>query len=385
VSLEISEIFRRVFLVREKFKALSPDKARVVRAITSCRTVLAGLHLRSCTECGNEELAFNSCSNRHCPKCQGGQSFRWVQKRCSELLPVPYFHLVFTLPSELRTLCYQNKRLIYDALLKSSAEAIQDAARTKFKAEVGSFTVLHTWNQELSYHPHAHHVVPACGFSTKDGKPMSLPNTEKFFISTKVLSPLFRGKFISRLKELYSQNQLRLYGSLKELEHPGNFNLYLAKACRAEWVVYAKRPFASPEAVIKYLASYIHRVGISSKRLLSFENNKVTFLARCRKDKSKKKPFTLTAPEFCRRFLMHLLPKGFKRVRYFGFLRNHGRLNALKQLREFLNSPIPLIEAPIKLSCPNCNSTKLNVRRIIKTHISRPYEPHTPTQFANTS
>jgi len=306
-----------------------------------------------------------------------------VQNRCSELLPVPYFHLVFTLPSELRTLCYQNKRLLYDALLKSSSETIQDAARSKFKTEIGSFTVLHTWNQELSYHPHAHHVVPACGFSIEDGSPMLLPNGEKFFISTKVLSPLFRGKFIARVKELYYNDQLHLSGNLSELNHPQNFEHYLSKACRSNWVVYAKRPFASPEAVIKYLASYIHRVGISAKRLLSFENNKVTFLVRSREDKSKKRPFTLPAAEFCRRFLMHILPKGFKRVRYFGFLRNHGRLTALQRLRDFLKSPTAQIQIPPKICCPSCHSSKIEFRRFIKTHTSPKFEPYTSNYQPN--
>lgn len=373
MALEISDIFRELFLCGG-LRNLPLEQYRVARALISCKTAEAGHHVRSCIDCGHRAYAFNSCANRHCPKCQGGRAFRWVESRCSELLPIGYFHLVFTLPSELRALCYRNKRLLYDALLQCSSEAMQDAALSRYGIRIGSLCVLHTWNQKLSFHPHVHHVVPACGFDSSQ-LPARLPSGEKFFVSTKVLSRLFRGKFISRVKEFYYRDALRFGLGLEHLSHPANFEQFLSRACRAEWVVYAKRPFASPEAVIKYLASYIHRVGISSRRLLSFTGSEVTFLARSRQDRSKREPHTVPIREFCRRFLLHVLPRGFKRIRYFGFLRNNGRNNALGILRAFLADQTPPVPSSTpRYRCPDCHSHRIRFERIIKTHSLSPFD-----------
>lgn len=376
----MSEVFRRAGLGKERLNAA---QARVVQAILACRTPKCGKYLRECTNCGEEEQGYNSCWNRHCPKCQGGSSFRWVERRSEELLDVPYFHVVFTFPSELRELCYQNKRLLYDVLFESSSEAMQDSAERRLGVSIGSFSVLHSWNQQLQYHPHAHHVVPACGFD-EHGDPKRFPGNQRFFLPTRVLSRLFRGKAIARIKKLYYADKLHLKGNLEYLKDPKAFEQFLNKSVRSDWVVYAKRPFGGPQAVIRYLASYIHRVGISSKRIRDLSTDSVTFLARDRKHPAKKRLVTLPPKVFCHRFLLHLFPKRFRRVRYFGFLRNAAKSELLQKLRHALGSP-PIPAANVLHACKKCSNGLMTLRLLFKPHSGRPIRLFPPVPILSSA
>lgn len=332
-----------------------------------CRTKSLGGHISRCTACDHTEQSYNSCWNRHCPKCQGGLAFQWVQKRREELLPVPYFHLVFTLPSELRSLCYRNKRVMYNLLLRASAEAIADAVGSRFHARAGHIGIIHSWNQQLQYHPHVHHVLPAVGL-TDDGKAVLLGN-DRFLVPVRVLSKLFRGKFISGLKRAYRAQKLFLGNDCSHLQNERDFEHLLSRSTHNDWVVYAKRPFAGPETVLKYLAAYTHRVGIANSRLRYATATHVTFAARDREHKNKKRLVTISNQEFTRRFLLHGLPKAFQRIRYFGFLLNQKRKAALTTIRQDLSAGIPAQspEAPLAL-CPHCHLGTIKRWLMVKPH-----------------
>lgn len=367
MRLEVSDIFRaNLEKVSSKLQKYSPDKLKVISAIINCRTGALGGHLRRCTFCGHQEQAYNSCWNRHCPKCQGGRSFSWVEGRSKELLPVPHAHVVFTLPKELRSLCYANKRVFYDLLFEASSSSLQLAANTRHKMKLGFFGILHSWNQELDYHPHIHYVVPICGFK-RDGT-IVIPKQGSYFLPVKVLSKLYRGKVISALKKLYSAGTLFIPQNLSHLNNPREFEHLISKSTTSDWVVYAKRSFANPTQVIKYLGSYIHRIAISNSRLLSLDNSNVTFRARHRTKKQKRRVVTLTIQEFVHRYLLHLLPKGFRRVRYLGFLANPTRSINISKLREVLSSvPLPATKRT-PTTCTNCGKHSLKLIALIKPH-----------------
>jgi hypothetical protein len=336
--LEVADLIRNAgaaFLERNRHW-LSWKHVKVLRAIARCRTAALGGHLDECMRCGHRAISYNSCRNRHCPKCQTSARERWIAARRRELLPTRYVHVVFTLPRELAPLSLQNKRVVYDLLFRASAETLLEVARDPkhLGAEIGFFSVLHTWNQKLGLHPHVHCVVPAGGLSP-DRKRWIKPRYA-FFLPVKVLSRVFRGKFVAALKR---EERLRFQGSLTPLAQPKTFAAWLRPLFRKDWVVYSKRPFGGPEYVLQYLGRYTHRVAISNHRLISFADGKVTFRWRDSAHHNEQKLLTLSLDEFLRRFLLHLLPKRFVRIRNFGFLANRRRATSLPLCFQLLPSP----------------------------------------------
>ena len=332
--------------------SLSREQARVLAALQVCRTAHLGGHLEQCDGCGHERNAYNSCRDRHCPKCQSLAKARWVAKETADLLPVPYFHLVFTMPGQLVDLSQQNQRVLYDILFGATAEALTTIAADPkhLGAEIGFLAVLHTWGQSLQAHPHIHCIVPGGGISP-DGQNW-VGSSDNFFLSVKVLSRLYRGLFVSRLRAAYEQGSLEFHGPLNELAKPKMFNRLLRKLSDIEWVVYAKRPFGGPEQVVSYLGRYTHRVAISNHRLVSNENGKVSFRWKdYRKSKNGEgnpcSTMELDAHEFIRRFLLHVLPRGFVRIRRYGILANRRRGAKLAKCRELLGVAEPAPEAAL--------------------------------------
>jgi len=298
---------------------------KVLLAIARCRTTALGGHVDQCTRCGHRAISYNSCRNRHCPKCQTAARGRWIGARQKELLPTRYVHVVFTLPAPLAPLALQNKKLVDSLLLRASAETLLEVARDPrhLGAEIGFFSVLHTWNQKLRLHPHVHCVIPAGGLSLDHTR--WIKSRSRFFLSIKVLRRLFRGKFVAGLQQAFQSGRLRFRGNLAALAQPKTFAAWLRLLFRKDWVVYAKRPFGGPEYVLHYLGRYTHGVAISNHRLVSFTEGKVTFRWRDSADHNEQKLLTVSLDEFLRRFLLHLLPKGFVRIRNFGFLANRRR------------------------------------------------------------
>src|ERR1700731_3502498 len=326
--LEVADIIRSVgtdFVERNRHW-LRWIHLKVLRAIARCRTAALGGHIDECTCCGHRAtISYNSCRNRHCPKCQTGARERWIAARRRELLPTPYVHVVFTLPPQLAALALQNKKVIYGLLLRASAETLLEVARnpTHLGAEIGFFSVLHTWSQKLQIHPHVHCVVPAGGLSLDHTR--WIRSHPRFFLPIPVLREVFRGKFVDALKLAFQRGQLHLSGDLARLAQPKFFAAWLRPLFRKNWVVYSKPPFGGPEYVLHYLGRYTHRVAISNHRLVSFTDGKVTFRWRDSAHNNEQKLMTLPIDEFLRRFLLHLLPKGFVRIRNFGFLANRRR------------------------------------------------------------
>ena len=329
--LEVADLVRAAgdtFIERSR-KWITWKHVKVLLAIARCRTAMLGGHLDECTRCGHCVISYNSWRNRHCPKCQTGARERWLEKRRRELLPTQYVHVVFTLPRQLAPLTLQNKKVVYDLLFRTSAETLREVARDPkhLGAEIGFFSVLHTWSQKLELHPHVHCVVPAGGLSA-DCTRWSKPRYA-FFLPVKVLSRVFRGKFVAALKRAVHDGRLNFHGDLQLLAQPKTFAAWLRPLFRKDWVVYAKPPFGGPEQVLRYLGRYTHRVAISNHRLISFANQKVTFRWRDSAHKNEQRLMTLSLDEFLRRFLLHLLPDGFVRIRHFGFLANRRRADFL--------------------------------------------------------
>jgi hypothetical protein len=330
--LEVADLIRSAgaaFIERNR-QWIRWKHVKVLLAIARCRTAALGGHVDQCTRCGHRAtISYNSCRNRHCPKCQTAARERWIAARQKELLPTRYVHVVFTLPSQLARLALQNKKFIYGLLLQASAETLLEVARDQrhLGAEIGFFSVLHTWNQRLSLHPHVHCVIPAGGLSLDHTHWVTLPN--RFFLPLKVLSRVFRGKFVAALKQAFQNGRLSLHGDLALLAQPKTFAAWLRPLFRKDWVVYAKPPFGGPQYVLQYLGRYTHRVAISNHRLVSFTDGKVTFRWRDSAHNNEQKFMTLPLDEFLRRFLLHVLPKGFVRIRNFGFLANRRRATLL--------------------------------------------------------
>ncbi len=293
---------------------------KVLLAIARCRTAALGGHVDQCTRCGHRAISFNSCRDRHCPKCQTAARERWIAARRRELLPTRYLHVVFTLPHRLAPLVLQNKKVLYDLLFRTSAETLLEVARDPkhLGAEIGFFSVLHTWSQQLNLHPHVHCVVPAGGLSPDPIRWVHSP--DHYFLPKKVLRKIFRGKFVAALQQAFQNGQLRFEGDLKLLAQPKTFAAWLRPLYRQAWVVYLKPPFGGPEYVLQYLGRYTHRVAISNHRLVSFNDGQVTFRWRDSAHHNELKLLTLAVDEFLRRFLLHILPRGFVRIRNFGFL-----------------------------------------------------------------
>lgn len=341
-KLEVADVFRRYGAAyREQHGAsMSSRQRRVMTAIEVCRTAVLGGHLERCDECGHERNCFNSCRDRHCPKCQSLARAQWIEDRQTELLEVPYFHVVFTIPEQLAAIALQNKKVVYGILFAATAKTLKTIAADPehLGAEIGFFAVLHTWGQNLQFHPHLHCVVPGGGLSP-DGQRWICcrPN---FFLSVKVLSRLFRRLFLESLQKAFEAGQLQFFGALEPLHQPGAFAQRLTRAKASEWVVYAKRPFAGPQQVLDYVGRYTHRVAISNHRLLDIENDRVSFEWKDYRQGGEVKVMTLSAEEFIRRFLLHVLPDGFQRIRYYGFLGNRYRQERLDRCRRLLGMQV---------------------------------------------
>jgi len=320
---------------------------KILFDIARCRTSELGGHRYRCKGCGKEEVAYNSCRNRHCPQCLGSKTAKWLQARVSELLPVPYYHCVFTLPLALRGLVLSNRRIAFDLLFKAAAETLRKVALDPkhLGAEIGFFGVLHTWTQTLDFHPHVHFVVPGGGL--RQGKWIEKKG-KKFFLPVKVLSRVFRGKYIYYLKQACRRGELKAK----------NFENTINCSCSSDWVVYCKPPFAGPEAVLKYLSRYTHRIAISNRRIISFSNGLVSFRARSRRQSIGSRIVQIPAPEFLRRFLLHRVPSRFTRIRHFGIFSNNGRQKVIEKLKRILKA-FASIKPPVLrpwLVC-SCGST----------------------------
>ena len=330
-ALEVADIFRQYAEPYLREHGTSAQQRRVLRDIESCRTAALGGHVERCDRCGQEAISYNSCRNRHCPKCQGPARARWLEARAGELLPVPYFHVVFTLPAVFSPLALQNPVVLYDLLFRAaSATLLEVAANPKrLGAKIGFLAVLHTWGQNLMHHPHLHCVVPAGGLSA-DGRRW-IGAGPKFFLPVRVLSRVFRGKFIELLKTAFARGRLAFHGNLELLGTATAMERLLDLSVRNEWVVYAKPPFGGPAQVLRYLARYTHRVAISNGRLLELRDGKVSFRWKDYARDNRAGVMTLEASEFIRRFLMHVVPASFVRIRYYGLMANRCRAENLRR------------------------------------------------------
>jgi hypothetical protein len=335
--------------------SLSAVQRRVLRDLVRCRTAELGGHVEQCDRCGHRRIAYNSCRNRHCPKCQGANRARWLDDRAAELLPVEYFHVVFTLPDDLGPLALQNPRVVYGTLLRASAETLLRVAADpdRLGAEIGLLSVLHTWGQNLHLHPHVHCVVPGGGLAPAGDRWVAC--RPGFFLPVKVLSPVFRGKFLDALEDQFRRGRLSFHGQLQDLAEPARFLRLLAELRGRPWVVYAKPPFGGPERVLKYLARYTHRVAISNSRLVRVEDDLVYFTWKDYADGHVQKTMALPAFEFIRRFLLHVVPSGFVRIRHYGLLANRHREAKLQRCRELLHvQPAPPAAAPAASPATGC-------------------------------
>ena len=337
-KLEVADIFRRYGNVyrREHGASMSTAQRRVMSAIELCRTAALGGHVEQCDQCGYQRVCFNSCRDRHCPKCQSLARVQWLEDRQAELLDCPYFHVVFTLPEEIAPIAYQNKKVVYGILFRAAAETLRTigADPKHLGAEIGFFAVLHSWGQNLHHHPHLHCVVAGGGLSPDGHRWISC--RPGFFLPVRVLSRLFRRLFLKLLEQAFDSGQLRFFSSLQTLEDRQTFLRHLAPVRKEEWVVYAKPPFARPQQVLQYVGRYTHRVAISNNRLLDIEDGQVQFSWKDYRHNNRQKTMTLPADEFIRRFLLHVLPNGFQHIRYYGFLGNRYRQEKLVRCRQFL-------------------------------------------------
>jgi hypothetical protein len=367
-ALEIADVFRRygAAFCEQYGRMLTPLHLLVLKAVALCRTAQLGGHMLQCDHCGHTKQAYNSCHNRHCPKCQAGLRAEWFEKREQELLPVDYFHVVFTLPNELGPLALQNKALIYNMLFRAAAQTLLEigAGWKGLQAKIGFFAILHTWGQKLDYHPHLHCVVPGGGLSLDETRWVRCQ--PGFFLPVKMLSRFFRGKFLAMLKTAHRRGELTLAGRLQPLASPAAFNSWLTPIYQKEWVVYAKPPWNGPQQVLKYLARYTHRVAIGNSRLVSIDNGQVSFRYKDYRNQHQQRTLKLPATEFIRRFMMHVVPRGFMRIRYYGFLANTHRDKQLDKIRKLLGAhqPAPTSQEqpqdcqhddPCSQRCPNCN------------------------------
>jgi hypothetical protein len=375
--LQMADIVRyagQAFLERSR-KWIHWQHQKVLLAITRCRTAALGGHRDVCSSCGHSAISFYSCRNRHCPRCQGNARLRWLEAREGELLPTRYVHVVFTLPHELAPLALQNKRVIYNLLFRASATTLLEIARDPrhLAAEIGFFSVLHTWDQRLQLHPHVHCVLAAGGLAPDHSRWIS--SRRSFFLPIKVLSRVFRGKFVAGLRSAFQKGALQFHGNLVCLAEQTTFASWLRLLFRHDWIVYAKRPFGGPEHALRYLSAYTHRVAISNHRLVALSEGNVTFRWRDSAHGNQKRLLTLPVDEFLRRFLLHLLPRGFMRIRNFGFLANRRRALLLPlcfrllHTAKLLAQPDPAQRAEHTRSeplwnCPLCGGSMRLVERL---------------------
>ncbi|MGH8488924.1 MAG: IS91 family transposase [Gammaproteobacteria bacterium] len=337
-DLEVAHIFRLYGeAFRQKHK-LCREQLQAMRAIEDCRTAVLGGHLYRCDKCGSEKNVYNSCRNRHCPKCQCLEKERWLEKRRHELLPVPYFHVVFTLPEELNVLALGNPEVIYDLLFHSASQTLLEIAADPkhLGARLGFLAILHTWGQTLVLHPHLHCIVPGGGPSFDGERWMAA--SERFLLPVRVLAPVFRGKFLAGLETLYQEARLSLTAGAEKLRDPFVFHNLLDRLYRKSWWVYSKPPFGGPEQVLRYLARYTHRVALSNHRLVRVADHQVTFTYKDYSQNGRRREMTLPVEEFIRRFLLHILPHRFVRIRYYGLLANRHRDRQLERCRALLGA-----------------------------------------------
>jgi hypothetical protein len=382
-GLEVADVFRHHGEAYRLAHAghLGRVERRVMSAIELCRTAALGGHTEQCADCRIVRIAYNSCRNRHCPKCQGAAREDWLAARAAELLPVPYFHVVFTLPAPAAEIAFQNKEVIYTILFKAAAEALRKIAADPkhLGAEIGVLAVLHTWGQTLHHHPHIHCVVPGGGPSPDGARWIDC--RPGFFLPVRVLSKLFRRLFLENLQAAFESGRLGFFGALAELGAPAAFADRLRKLRRVNWVVYAKRPFGGPKQVLAYLGRYTHRVAISNSRLVSMENGKVAYRWKDYRHHAKPKLMTLEADEFIRRFLLHTLPDGFHRIRHYGFLANGHRDEKLTLCRRLLGerSPEPhaeqmqdSLQPRTPERCPSCGGAMVLLAILPRPTPTRP-------------
>lgn len=352
---------------------VTPSHRKVARDIMRCRTAELGGHVYRCADCSHVEQSYNSCRNRHCPKCQGSETAAWVDARTEELLPVPYFHTVFTLPDALNGVVLLNKRAMYELLFQSVRTTLLELGEKNLGVTLGFFAVLHTWGQLLQLHPHIHCVIPACGISASGEIKVF---KENYLLPDRVLSAVFRGKFIEGLKRLYRRNALQLPDDIPDRDA---FERLLSESCASDWVVYSKAPFAGPDVVVKYLARYTHRVAIGNSRLVSADNDRVTFTYRDYADDGERKVTSLSADHFLTRFLLHVVPRGFVRIRHYGFLSHSKKRKSLARIR----AALPSLASPGKNSsnphsaptCPCCGSVRWLKPTDLEPVISRLHSP----------
>jgi hypothetical protein len=386
-KLEVADIFRDHGSAWRAANAghVSLDQLKVMSAIERCRTAALGGHVERCENCSHTVIAYNSCRNRHCPKCQGAAAQEWLAEREAELLPVPYYHVVFTLPARIADIAYQNKAVIYDLLFKASSETMLTIAADPkhLGARIGFLSVLHSWGSAMTHHPHVHMIVPGGGFSL-DSKSW-IPCRPRFLLAVEVLSALFRGLFLDKLRAAYRAGALQFFGKHAGLLDPRAFAAYLAPLWNADWVVYCKRPFGGPKEVLRYLARYTHRVAISNRRLIACDDKGVTFKWKDYRIEGPDRYQVMTLPtyEFIRRFLMHVLPAGFHRIRYYGLLASGQRAENIARARELLMPPIIPVDAikaistdaaetpTAKHACPCCGG-----RMVIIERFERGATPH---------
>jgi predicted Zn-ribbon and HTH transcriptional regulator len=388
--LEVADIFRAQGAVWRKANAghLSLGQIKVMSAIEACRTAALGGHVAACQDCGHRVIAYNSCRNRHCPKCQGAAAKEWLAARQRELLPVPYFHVVFTLPAQIADIAYQNKAVVYAILFKAAARTLITIAADPrhLGARIGLTAVLHTWGSAMTHHPHVHCIVPGGGISPHGKEWVSC--RPGFFLPVRVLSRLYRRLFLEKLTAAHQTGRLQFFNNLASLQDPAAFAAHLARSRKTEWVVYAKAPFAGPEAVLAYLSRYTHRIAISNSRLICLDDRGVTFTWKDYRSKGRERyrTMTLETPEFMRRFLIHVLPRRFHRIRHYGLFANGGRARNLARARELLDVPAPQDEPgtetddPVETltqTCPSCAGPMI----VIET-FEPGQKPQTRTQAA---
>jgi hypothetical protein len=385
--LEVADILNRhgdAFLARHR---LSRGQLKVIGAIRACRTAALGGHVARCEDCDHSQIAYNSCRNRHCPKCQGQTARAWLERRQADLLPVPYYHVVFTLPAPVAALAFQNKAVVYDLLFRIAADTLLTIAADPkhLGAKIGLTAVLHTWGSAMTHHPHVHIVVPGGGLSPDGSRWIAC--RPGFFLPVRVLSRLFRRLFLDRLAEAHRAGRFAFHGELAVLAEAHAFAAHLAPLRHAEWVVYAKRPFAGPEAVLAYLSRYTHRVAIANSRLISLNERGVTFRwkdYRARngaQDREWIKTLTLAPGEFIRRFLLHVLPDGFHRIRHYGLLASGTRAANIARIRDLLapmqapreatSEPATVAEPPAGPVCPCCGGRLVIVERFRRGEVPR--------------
>lgn len=372
---EVADVFRSYasFYLAEYGNSVSQEQRRVIKDIISCRTAALGGHISQCEQCEHKEVYYNSCRNRHCPKCQAAARAKWLEARASDLLDVPYFHLVFTLPKNINSIALQNKKVLYDILFRAVSETLRTISEDPkhLGAHIGYIAFLHTWGQTMNHHPHLHCVVPGGGLSP-EGKRW-IPSRKDFFLPVRVLSCLFQKKFLAYLKEAYKKGNLFFHGKQQHLKNKISWERFVSSLTNRKWVVYAKPPFGGPEQVLKYLARYTHRVAISNQRLVSLEKNHVSFRWKDYTDQNREKIMTLEAVEFIRRFLLHVIPSGFMHIRHYGFLSNRIRKEKLPLCRKLIsrNDSVPQTMATteaqtVDLSkvsdyplCPSCKKGRM--------------------------